>query len=53
MDIDWSNIEEAASISPEEAERLDSPSGEVCGCGKEMTNGEAEAFGVCCGCYDG
>ncbi len=30
----------------------DEPSGENCKCGKEMTKGELECFGVCLSCYD-
>ena len=28
------------------------PSGEYCKCGKEMTKGEVECFGVCSSCYE-
>jgi len=50
--IDWGDIEEHAELDPVEAERLESLSGEACpACGKEMSNGENEAFGACCGCY--
>lgn len=50
-EIDWSNLEEMANISPEELQRLDSLSGKRCSCGKETTVGEDEAWGICYKCY--
>jgi hypothetical protein len=49
-EIDWSKIEKV-EIAKEEMERLDSPSGKKCACGKETTIGEDEAFGACVDCY--
>lgn len=51
-DIDWSNIKEEADVNPEELARLDSPSGDKCSCGKDMTVGESEAFDACVDCYE-
>jgi len=49
--IDWSDIEKAADITPEETKRRGSLSNKKCVCGKEMTNGENEAHGICTDCY--
>jgi len=51
--VDWSNIEEQASVSDKEMARLKSPSGKKCPCGRETDVGEDEAWGVCYRCYDG
>ena len=47
--IDYGNLQ-VHEDSKEEYVRLEEPSGEKCVCGKEMSTGDFECFGLCLEC---